>query len=538
MSNAISDQINAIDVTALVVVLPCKNSATISKVFERCLIFARNKETFRVCLISSFRSHFEDPKQLALETSACEFFSSPSTRITIVRTGHLLHQADKQPRWIDVLASFSPLVSSRWKSCFLQVDELLCAIDEILQKEQRPKKRTMTLLGRNCKLKTVLEENYQPSFFARSMRAFSTVLQVFMLGHLAGIVFHSLAKLHKPWLLWQCDTLEPKSVEELLSLYNPYNFHHIAIAGYNTGVVHFGWKYPGKTVVKTIDTGKCIRTHSNKIDVDAGVTLKRTINKLNQVNRELYVLPNYSYISMGTIFFVPVHGSGSEVSTLGDTLAKVLLYDPQADCFLRVQRGDSRFQQYMYNTSCPLLVLRLSFSIREKTGYFVQRVDLKQPTAKQIFELFKDSSASNIELRKSQAANDWVEVSKYFTTANGKENILEFPRDSIGRLWDRLEENPITSYLFHSLVRRFGYHLELFLDEDQFPIFWNAHQQLPLSKIQLRFVRSDGITHSPVGEKDCISADLFMKRKNKNAFLTFMKEYLPDAKYNPGKHSM
>jgi hypothetical protein len=87
-------------------------------------------------------------------------------------------------------------------------------------------------------------------------------------------------------------------------------------------------------------------------------------------------------------------------------------------------------------------------------------------------------------------------------------------------------------------VRRFGYHVELFLDEHEFGIFWQAHQQLPLIKIQLRFVRRDGLPHSPIGDRDCISADLFMRRSSSARFLRFMRSQLPHARYNPGKHSL
>ncbi|HEV3189865.1 MAG TPA: hypothetical protein VGY54_05170, partial [Polyangiaceae bacterium] len=61
---------------------------------------------------------------------------------------------------------------------------------------------------------------------------------------------------------------------------------------------------------------------------------------------------------MGTIFLVPVHGSGSVVSTLGETIDKVLLYDPREDRFFSLRRGDAGFGQYMYNPDRGALVLR------------------------------------------------------------------------------------------------------------------------------------------------------------------------------------
>ena len=38
--------------------------------------------------------------------------------------------------------------------------------------------------------------------------------------------------------------------------------------------------------------------------------------------RELPVLPNYSYVSLGTSYFVPIHGSASKFSTIAETIEK------------------------------------------------------------------------------------------------------------------------------------------------------------------------------------------------------------------------
>jgi hypothetical protein len=129
-------------------------------------------------------------------------------------------------------------------------------------------------------------------------------------------------------------------------------------------------------------------------------------------------------------------------------------------------------------------------------------------------------------------------VSRYYTeTANG-EAALEVPRDALGRLWDRLEENPVTSVLFHTLHRWLGYHVELFLSDRDFATFWETHRSMPILKIQLRYIRRDGFPNSPFREHDCVSADLVLFKKHKARFEAYLKETLPGAKLNPGKHSM
>src|SRR5262245_33449296 len=96
--------------------------------------------------------------------------------------------------------------------------------------------------------------------------------------------------------------LKPASNAELLSIYNPLSIQNVALAGYNTGVDHFGWSFPGRTVVKTVGAGRVMRMRGESLVVDAGVTLKRTIEFLSHAGRELLVVPNYSYIGMGTAF--------------------------------------------------------------------------------------------------------------------------------------------------------------------------------------------------------------------------------------------
>ena len=55
----------------------------------------------------------------------------------------------------------------------------------------------------------------------------------------------------------------------------------------------------------------------------------------------------------------------------------------------------------------------------------------------------------------------------------------------------------MTSFLMHALSRHVAWHTELFFTPEQFEVFWQTHGQLPLRKIQLRYLRRDGLPHSP-----------------------------------------
>lgn len=366
------------------------------------------------------------------------------------------------------------------------------------------------------------------------------------------------------------DTLKPRSVREIISLYNRHNCRDVQLAGYNNGVNHFGWKFPDKTVVLTTGLpGKTQLSDISMLDiearlrssvmgyksesrsansdivagthftVDAGLTLKHCIQELNKVDREFYVVPNYSWISMGTMFFVPVHGSGSQVSTLGDTIEDVLLYDGETEEFILTRRGEKLFRDAMYDTSRHRLLLRLTLRVKPKSVYSVRPETMKNPSAEDVLKVFEDPDASNVEIRKNRAASDSIDIRRYYVDSpSAVTGALEMPRDSIGRVWDRLEETPIVSTLFHWFVRRFAFHVELILRPDEFVVFWEHHRLLPISKIQLRQMLKDGMTNSACASENCICADLFMTRGNRYVFLKFINTQLPNVRFNPGKQSV
>jgi hypothetical protein len=143
-----------------------------------------------------------------------------------------------------------------------------------------------------------------------------------------------------------------------------------------------------------------------------------------------------------------------------------------------------------------------------------------------------------VEVRQSHATSDKVTICKYYTRPQGASGpALELPRDALGRLWDRLEENPVSSFLMHALSRHVAWHTELFFTPRQFEHFWRTHAEVPLRKIQLRYIRRDGMPHSPFCDEACVSADLFLFRYDKPAFDAYLKRTFTSVRTNPGKHS-
>ena len=617
------------NVTARTMSVFAKLSKLATRTHVRCLI-----------VVPSLKNHLADSRcddlQPLLEQLGNVFRSRNSTAsdpsendgpgLVILRTGYVLSPSSTLTRRLRSLSGFKRLLSDRLTTTFVEGNKLYPAINEELRNHPgrietgpRPARDFNSLITTG----TAKPSGDSHSPLAKEGDDSSSVRQITLLGcrrswkdvmsdaerlgtlrQVIDKIFAVMSLVCLPWLLFvglrvwsrfvpstrqlHFETLKPRSVRELISLYNRHNCGDVQIAGYNNGVNHFGWKFPSKTVVLT--TGVPGKTHFSKASIldldsriresvqlqtpigrnalasgdqnepdagesrltdaddshqatsftaDAGLTLNHCIRELNKVNREFYVVPNYSWISMGTLFFVPVHGSGSRVSTLGDTIEEVLFYDGDEERFVLARRGDSIFREAMYNTRRHLLLLRLTLRVKPKSKYFVRRSTMENPSADEVQQLFDDKEASNVEIRKNQAASTAIDVSRYYidTVADGQ-NTMEMPRDSIGRVWDRLEETPIVSTLFHWFVRTFAFHVELFLKPDEFAIFWEHHRSLPVSKIQLRRVLKDGITQSACEHHDCISADLFMTRRNRDVFCQFVATHLPHVRSNPGKQSL
>lgn len=525
-----------------------------------------------IVVIESVSLHLGDPNAAAILTVLRDNLRPHISGLTIIRTGFILNPLSRTSVWLRRLSGLYCLLPSRMTSTFIEAARLFAIILEELDRnpeyEGAPQHsgdgsfRDITILGRRRPWRDVALQFQSNRGWPTVLRFSGAVMSllgipwlVFWAVVLTGKFVPSLRQFH-------FHTLKPRSVQELVSLYNRHNCRDVQIAGYNNGVNHFGWKYPEKTVVLTTSIPGEVRLSTDLsaapesrgnpdttswadelqpalLIVDSGLTLNYCIRELNRRQREFYVVPNYSWISMGTLFFVPVHGSGSRVSTLGDTIEHVVLYDGDRERTVEAHRGDELFRDAMYNRDRCWLLLKLSLRVKPKSKYFVRRSKMENPSADEIWKLFDDPEASNVEVRKNKAASTAIDICHYYLDSSSVgTDLLEMPRDRIGRIWDRLEETPIVSTLFHWFVRTFAFHVELFLKPSEFAVFWDHHHSLPVSKIQLRRVLKDGMTHSACEHYDCISADLFMTRRNRDVFRRFIATHLPDVRTNPGKQSV
>lgn len=506
------------------------------QVLDALVQLAQATEVGTVCVVGSFLVHRGDRAAAEAEAAAVARLRQVVQRVVVFRVGHLIGRNTRLTHRLGAWSFLYPLVPSGWRTGFLDLEELATAVDQELRSDRPRRLATYTLLGTNRAWRTFLR--------AQPRRAWQTM---------AASVAHGLSWLGVGWLLsgavagaarffsrWRgldVGTLYPTSPRELLELYNKYSYPHVKVVGYNNGVVHFGQSFPGKTVIATVHCNQTARVRGKVGTFDAGVTLRQAIEAAGQAGKQFHVLPNYSYVSIGTAFFVPIHGSASEFSTLGDTIEGVLLYDPAADRFVSARRDEPTFNEYIYNLRRDCLLLRLRVRLKDQTLYYRKHTRLENPTGLELLALLQDARAANVEIRKGKAAGTVVDVYQYYTDPAGDGAALPLPRDSLGQLWDRLEANPVTSYLFHALTRRFAFHVEAFFTAAEFAVFWETHRTLPIAKIQLRYIRRDGLPHSPFRAHDCVSADLFMLRKHRARFDAYIKENFRAVQFNPGKHS-
>jgi hypothetical protein len=495
-----------------------------------------------VGVVSSFRIHLGDQDAAEAEVHVLGRTKGLRARTVVFRPGFVLSRSSQARARLRQFGFLYPLVPRRLRGCCLDGDELFAAIEaERLAATDGPRSgrlRTYTLLGPNRPWRDVLKQHRAPGPVRACLTAASALLALLLVGQLAALLLAYLARRRPALRGWNFDTLRPRSLDELLALYNPYNYRRVKVVGYNNGVVHFGHRYPGKTVVSTVLCNRVAYAGPDILKADCGTTVRRALDFLAQRGLELPVVPNYSYVCLGTAFFVPIHGSASDFSTVADTITRVVLYDPVGDRLIAADRDETAFREHVFDLQADVLLLRLYLRVKPRSRYYIRRETRTDPGSAELLEALSDGRAANVEIRKASASADKVTVSRYYTDPGQTPSpVLELPRDALGRLWDRLEENPVTSFVMHALTRHFAWHVELFFTAKEFATFWEGHRALPLRKLQFRYIRRDGMPHSPFREHDCVSVDLFMLRRHRRRFEAYLKRTFPIVRTNPGKHS-
>ncbi|MDG3004698.1 hypothetical protein [Paludisphaera mucosa] len=493
-----------------------------------------------VAVVGSFAVHLGDPEAEEAERLVLAQLqaSGLGANVSLIRTGHVVGPNSDADRLLTRLAPFAPLAPRRLRSCFVDRADLFAAIEA--ERARAHGRRTYTILGENVPWRVMLERRPPASLGGRLARALSRPLAWLGAGRAAGAALTGLARWSPRLRPWHVHTLRPRSMRELIALCHRRNIQHVRVVGYNNGVNHFGHRHPGRTIVSTGLLRRTVHLRPGRLKADSGATIRDALDRLSERGEDLYVIPNYSYVALGTAFFVPIHGSSVDYATVADTIDRVVFFDPIRDGIVSAGRDDEAFRRNVYDMNSPVVVLRLYLRTRPKARYFVRRETRVRPSAGEILEALRDRDATNVEVRQAHSASPKVTISRYYDEPGegvGAGAALELPRDALGRLWDRLEENPVSSFLMHAGSRHVAWHTELFFTPEEFATFWETRAQLPLRKIQLRYIHRDGMPSSPFRDEDRVSADLFMFRRHRDAFGEYLARTLPRVRTNPGKHS-
>ena len=288
------------------------------------------KKLDTVCVVSSSRIHLGDRNAAATEAFALDRVKALGVRTVVVRAGHVLSPHSRTTSRLRQLGGFGALVPERLRSCFVSGDELFAAIESERRGEGRQKVKVVTLLGANESWRSQLKQHRQDGSAQFCLRIVCGLLALLMVGHLAGLVLDVLARRSPGLRHWNFDTLLPASLGELLSSTTVQFRSTSRWSATTTASITSAIGIPGKTVVSTVHCNRIVRTGSDRVKADCGTTIRKALDFLAASGQELPVVPNYSYVCLGTAFFVPIHGSAADFSTVADTITKVRALRPRS----------------------------------------------------------------------------------------------------------------------------------------------------------------------------------------------------------------
>ena len=293
----------------LIVFVPPRLSEADRRAVDDLFRLAAQCGTEFIGIVSTFRIDLGDGGAAQAEDFVVARAQSLPARVRVFRPGNVLSHGSRATTRLRQFGFAHPLVPAWLHGCCVTAQELFAGIDSERQAGGTRGVRFYTLLGPRRPWRDWLAEHRPTGLRQACLTWACAVLSLLFIGHLAGIALVLLAR-HWPSLC-SCNvgTLRPESFRALLALYNPYNYRHVKVVGYNNGVVHFGHRYPGKTVVATTGCNRVRLVGADVLSADCGTTVRQARDLLSAAGRELPVMPNYSYVCIGTAFFVPIHGS-------------------------------------------------------------------------------------------------------------------------------------------------------------------------------------------------------------------------------------
>lgn len=288
-------------------------------------------------------------------------------------------------------------------------------------------------------------------------------------------------------------TFQPESERDLLSLAQECNTD-IRIRGYDNQGLYF--LNPGGLRSTTVSLRKLdqvieLDTNRNVVHVQAGIHFGTLLRFLESHGKWLANYPNYHFISVGACIATPVHGSNLAFPFIADLVESVRVYDRNRDRVLSVGPNDELFhrlifspetlrgsvilsaelritdrQKYVLNSrSVPVENLKFDFTDGRILG---QSNDVNQESCQHSEVRINAPSSSHATIQSYRQVSDPSECEK-----RGDNELLSIKADSIGRKWNLLQSNAVTSACTSSIARGF-LNFEWFFSPEDFETFWKA----------------------------------------------------------------
>ena len=163
------------------------------------------------------------------------------------------------------------------------------------------------------------------------------------------------------------------------------------VVGYNNGVIHFGHRYPGKTIVSTVRCRRPSATGRGRLKADCGATVREALDFLAASRRGTLRRPELLLRLPGDRLLRAdprvgrrlLHGGGHDRP--GRPLRPGAAIGSS-----RPSRDEPAFIEHVYNLRSRVVVLRLYLLAKPKSGYFVRSETLKNPSADDLLAALRD----------------------------------------------------------------------------------------------------------------------------------------------------
>ena len=442
-----------------------------------------------VAIVSSFCADLGDADALEAEAYVAARTKSLGVRLAIFRPGHVLSRLSDRLRRFGV---FYPLAPARMCSCFLDAEELFAAIESEIHATDARRMPVFSLFGANRSWRDLLAERRVKGFWSQCIVAVSFMLSWLLLGQFAALILDFLACYQPSLRRWNVGTLQPAA---------PFRgaadgLQQVQLcARQGRRVQQRCRSFPGISIPPRRSSPPCTATASLRPRWPAcGPAPGRLRHHGSQgprfpCPRQHASCPSCRitpYVCLGTAFFVPIHGSAADYSTIAETIARVL-YDPRTDRIISVASDEPEFRACVYNLEADVLVLQ-ALSAREAEIALILMHSWKSwptPAAPRLLaRRCAILNAANVEIRKARRQRGDGHPQQVLPRSRrhpgaGAWIATRWVGPTVG---DRLEENCVTSFLMPRLGTASRLARRVFFTAEEFATFWATHQALAVEE--------------------------------------------------------